>query len=673
MKKKVLLFFATAMLSIMGAKADVIPSSYYQTVGEGTYLIYNINQDKFLKTAELHEDHHALLTTPQQITLTSDGSTGFYLSGNAGKYLKSGYYGGLYLWPNSDSGVSFYFTEVSPGSKTYKVSTVTTETLNGKAPGTYYITDTEVNLDDEASAGTYALISASDYKTFRKTSAIPSEYYSTPAAGTYYLYDMLSNQFLNTSSKAFTSSPVAVTLTEPETGKFTISAGSDYLKIGTYKNMYLWNGNSTDTYWTFEKDGDEYYIKTSEFSEGNSYITSNKPWYLYGDNAYYVRPGCSQWALITEANYYKYLADQTTIPSTYYTTTPSAGTYYLYNIAQNGFIYRGGDGNYAGLKATPATLTLISNGSGAFYIKFDDGKYLKTGTANKCYVWTDATDESYAWTFESFHEVSGLFTLKCYSSDESKDMYLYSNGIGARGVNGGTIPDVNRTNYAWALISEANYTAWQNSFTLNESTDFSIARDIYNVNPTVTKSMTAGVWNTFVVPFDMAIPSGWTVKEPTAFDGSTLTFGDASSIVAGKPYIVKPTEAVTSFSATGVTLKKDLNNTTVGDLTMTGTYEQIAAIDYSTKDCYVIGLKDGVSSLYKVNSSVSLKPFRAYFTVDGGAAARITLNFGDETTGIETMNHSPLTVNQYFDLQGRRVAQPTKGLYIINGKKVMVK
>lgn len=675
MKKKITLVMM-ALLAVMGAKADVIPSSYYSTVGEGTYLIYNINQDKFLKTAELHEDHHALLTTPQQITLTSDGSTGFYLSGNAGKYLKSGYYGALYLWPNSDSGVSFYFTEVSPGSKTYKVSTVTTETLNGKAPGTYYITDTEVNLDDEASAGTYALISASDYKTFRKTSAIPSEYYSTPAAGTYYLYDMLSNQFLNTSYKAFTSSPVAVTLTEPETGKFTISAGSDYLKIGTYKNMYLWNnGNSTDTYWTFEKDGDEYYIKTSEFSEGNSYITSNKPWYLYGDNAYYVSPGCSQWALITEANYYKYLADQTTIPSTYYTTTPSAGTYYLYNIAQNGFIYRGGDGNYAGLKATPATLTLISNGSGAFYIKFDDGKYLKTGTANKCYVWTDATDESYAWTFESFHEVSGLFTLKCYSSDESKDMYLYSNGIGARGVNGGTIPDANRTNYAWALISEANYTAWQNSFALNESTDFSITRDIYNVNPTVTKSMTAGVWNTFVVPFDMAIPSGWTVVEPTSFSDGTLSFGTASSIEAGKPYLVKPTSAVTSFTATDVTLKKDLNPTAVGTgttVTMSGTYTKIDAVPEGS---YVLHTDN---KLYKVNSTVSLKPFRAYFTVSDPAAVKanvIGLNFDGETTGVNSLSPDPSPVSEgsIYNLAGQRMSKLQRGVNIVNGKKVSVK
>ena len=50
------------------------------------------------------------------------------------------------------------------------------------------------------------------------------------------------------------------------------------------------------------------------------------------------------------------------------------------------------------------------------------------------------------------------------------------------------------------------------------------------------------------------------------------------------------------------------------------------------------------------------------------------MNFGDETTNIE---HSTLNIehsdNSVYDLQGRKVAQPTKGLYIHNGKKVVIK
>ncbi len=57
---------------------------------------------------------------------------------------------------------------------------------------------------------------------------------------------------------------------------------------------------------------------------------------------------------------------------------------------------------------------------------------------------------------------------------------------------------------------------------------------------------------------------------------------------------------------------------------------------------------------------------------NAGAPASLTIVFDDDTTGINvtTVNGQQTTV---YDLNGRRVAQPTKGLYIINGKKVVIK
>lgn len=79
----------------------------------------------------------------------------------------------------------------------------------------------------------------------------------------------------------------------------------------------------------------------------------------------------------------------------------------------------------------------------------------------------------------------------------------------------------------------------------------------------------------------------------------------------------------------------------------------------------------------------TLGAFRAYFdfSANGGAPAinRFELNFDDgseNTTGIiemEDVRSQKADVNAVFDLQGRRVAQPTKGLYIVNGKKIVIK
>ena len=54
-------------------------------------------------------------------------------------------------------------------------------------------------------------------------------------------------------------------------------------------------------------------------------------------------------------------------------------------------------------------------------------------------------------------------------------------------------------------------------------------------------------------------------------------------------------------------------------------------------------------------------------------APSITISFDDEATGINMVYGEDLKVNGYYNLQGQRVSQPTKGLYIINGKKVIVK
>ena len=61
---------------------------------------------------------------------------------------------------------------------------------------------------------------------------------------------------------------------------------------------------------------------------------------------------------------------------------------------------------------------------------------------------------------------------------------------------------------------------------------------------------------------------------------------------------------------------------------------------------------------------------KAWLALSASARAFVDLP-GDETTGIKSMNNGQFDNGAVYDLQGRRVAQPTKGLYIVNGKKVI--
>lgn len=80
------------------------------------------------------------------------------------------------------------------------------------------------------------------------------------------------------------------------------------------------------------------------------------------------------------------------------------------------------------------------------------------------------------------------------------------------------------------------------------------------------------------------------------------------------------------------------------------------------------------ASFYKLNEQTTIDSFKAYLDVPAGDA-RLSLSFGEdagETTGISEMKNVKAD-GTIFNLRGQRVAQPQKGLYILNGKKTIVK
>ncbi len=89
-----------------------------------------------------------------------------------------------------------------------------------------------------------------------------------------------------------------------------------------------------------------------------------------------------------------------------------------------------------------------------------------------------------------------------------------------------------------------------------------------------------------------------------------------------------------------------------------------------------------VSQLQLMDSRVIVNPKGGYFkaslgsiTVDGTTPYKGEVLIGDESLGIESIENTPLTVDRYYTLDGRVMqgAPTQKGVYIINGKKVVIK
>ena len=88
---------------------------------------------------------------------------------------------------------------------------------------------------------------------------------------------------------------------------------------------------------------------------------------------------------------------------------------------------------------------------------------------------------------------------------------------------------------------------------------------------------------------------------------------------------------------------------------------------------YVLGKSGSKVGFFKVTDRV-VDAGKAYIPASAAAARQLSIDlFGDETTGIETIDHEPLTIDHCYNLQGQRVNAGAKGLVIVNGKKVFNK
>ena len=213
--------------------------------------------------------------------------------------------------------------------------------------------------------------------------------------------------------------------------------------------------------------------------------------------------------------------------------------------------------------------------------------------------------------------------------------------------------------------------------TISKSTDMIVNLD---------RSFTANTWNTVCLPFvptsaqaDELFGSGYQLAAFTGVSGTTMHFTtiNIAAFEAGKPYLVLPKTGC----ATGTTVLFDVNITaknptpvTWGNYTFTGTF---TTKTFTSADNTTSRFVATENKLKTPKENSTMKALRAYFTVPSTSPARsFTIDgFEDDTTtsiSEETMVKGETSPNKIYNLAGQRVAQPTKGLYIVNGKKVVL-
>lgn len=218
--------------------------------------------------------------------------------------------------------------------------------------------------------------------------------------------------------------------------------------------------------------------------------------------------------------------------------------------------------------------------------------------------------------------------------------------------------------YWWYKADHFRLTYLGNELTLDENKATSF-EDGYYSKVTLWRHIEANKWSTFVIPFSMDIPEGWEVKElaeETIADDNYLhlRFKDASSIEAGKPYMVRTSEEVSCIEVENVDVTRNTDNVQVGNVSFIGTYVP----GFIPQGDYFIS-----NNLFycAVDQTNSIKGYRAYLSVDQSVQINgIRFHTDDDwVLGMEQSEVSPVTVKEIYNLNGVRLNRLMKGINIL--------
>ena len=178
--------------------------------------------------------------------------------------------------------------------------------------------------------------------------------------------------------------------------------------------------------------------------------------------------------------------------------------------------------------------------------------------------------------------------------------------------------------------------------------------------------LASGKYGTICLPYAVTAVSGATFYQIDSKTATEINLSEVATPVAGTPYI---------FQASGDSFTATLSGNFTAATSATGLIGNISSSPIAVPENKYVISNNKVQKVVAGGSGVTCGQYRAYIDLDdvvAGSRGAISIGFADdETTGIKSINNGKLIMDNYYDLQGRRVAQPTKGLYIVNGKKVI--
>ena len=238
-------------------------------------------------------------------------------------------------------------------------------------------------------------------------------------------------------------------------------------------------------------------------------------------------------------------------------------------------------------------------------------------------------------------------------------------------------------------IGAAGETLTAESLALDDDKDFVAYEPFAAKAASYSRTMKEGTtWATLCLPFEVSLDGKnfRAFKLLSADEGTnTVELKEIeTSIAAGTPVIIKMKDGANSLSISEAdkAIAKDVqtSETADGGYQLQGLYTQKEFDKTADNNCYIVkGDKLMNPAKLLVNTSttqVGSKPFRAYMvdnsTTPAAGAKMFSIGFDDSTTAIDNLNTIADDNATYYDLQGKRLNEPQKGINIVKrGGKTM--
>ncbi|MGM9700051.1 MAG: T9SS type A sorting domain-containing protein [Prevotella sp.] len=359
-------------------------------------------------------------------------------------------------------------------------------------------------------------------------------------------------------------------------------------------------------------------------------------------------------------------------------STPTAGqSYYIYNVGQKQYMAADSEGNLT-LSATGMAVTLTQADAtvGTWYLTTPMGRL--SGTVlerTQC----DGSGMYQEWKLALVSD--GSYTIAMRNSGVNAYSYLEYNDFFGRPIRNIMAPDASVEDAQWIFVSPADYE--QQVVTLDQAATTYETPTATRATVHLIRNFSLNMWNSFCVPFaisaDQLKSQFGSDARIAAFTGcteTTLQFTTVEQVEAGVPYLVYPTAG---YGDKGYYEFTDVTRFVAAPQAVTRsqvTYTPSFVSTTAPQGAYVLSQ----NVVYHLASAMTMKGFRAYFVENSAAAKISSWTLDGVVTGIEEIEGQEVQPFDVYNMNGQKVRSRVtttdhlpQGVYIVNGKKVIIK